>query len=84
MEQMEGERIDGEVRRALGALSASDASLLALTTFDHYSPAQVASALGISNGAARTRLHRARTRMAEVLGTSLDGDCDDPRKEDAR
>jgi RNA polymerase sigma-70 factor (ECF subfamily) len=84
MEQMEGERIDEQVRRALGALSATDATLLVLTTFEHYSPAEVATALGISNGAARTRLHRARTRMAEELGASLAGGCSNSRKEDAR
>jgi RNA polymerase sigma factor (sigma-70 family) len=83
MEQIEEERIGEQVRQALGALSSTDASLLALTMFEHCSPAQAAAALGISDGAARTRLHRARTRMAKALGASLAGDCDNTTKEEA-
>jgi RNA polymerase sigma factor (sigma-70 family) len=82
--QIEEELIGEQVRQALDTRSPTDASLLTLTMFEHYSPAQVATALGISNGAARTRLHRARNRMAEALGAPLDGDRDNPRKEDAR
>ena len=58
------------VRRALSSLRPPDAALLALTSFEQYSPAEVAEALGISAGAARTRLHRARARMAVSLGTT--------------
>jgi RNA polymerase sigma-70 factor (ECF subfamily) len=72
------------VRQALSALPTSDAALLALTMFEHYSPAEAAVALGISDGAARTRLHRARTRMATALGASLAGDCDNTMKEETR
>jgi RNA polymerase sigma-70 factor (ECF subfamily) len=66
--QIEATRLAAEVQDALNGLSSSDAALIALTMFEGYSPAQVATALGISEGAARTRLHRARSRMAEVLG----------------
>jgi RNA polymerase sigma factor (sigma-70 family) len=82
VERIEEERIGEQVRQALGALSPADATLLALTEFEHYSPAQVAAVLGISDGAARTRLHRARTRMATALGASLAGDRDNTTKEE--
>jgi DNA-directed RNA polymerase specialized sigma24 family protein len=49
--------------------------------FEHYSPAQAATALGISDGAARTRLHRARARMATALETLAAADYDHPMKE---
>ena len=62
-------------------VSTADAALLTLTTFEHYSPAQAAAALGISDGA---RLHRARARMATALGASLAGDCDNTTKEEPR
>jgi RNA polymerase sigma factor (sigma-70 family) len=84
LEQIEDQRIGEQVRQALGTLSATDASILALTMFEHYSPVQVAATLGISDGAARTRLHRARTRMAKALGTPLAGNCDNTTKEDVR
>ncbi len=75
VERIEEERIGEQVRQALALLSTSDAALLALTMFEHYSPAEAAVALGISDGAARTRLHRARTRMATALRASPAGDC---------
>jgi RNA polymerase sigma-70 factor (ECF subfamily) len=60
------------VREAMGRLSPADAALIALTAFECYSPTQAAIALGITEGAARTRLHRARARMATALGTLED------------
>jgi RNA polymerase sigma-70 factor (ECF subfamily) len=84
VERIEEERIGEQVRQALGSLSTADAALLGLTMFEHYSPAQAAASLGISDGAARTRLHRARTRMATALGASLGGDCDNTTKEETR
>jgi RNA polymerase sigma factor (sigma-70 family) len=82
--RIEEERIAEQVREALGALSTADAGLLTLTMFEHYSPSQAAAALGISDGAARTRLHRARIRMATVLGPTLAGDCEITTKEETR
>jgi RNA polymerase sigma-70 factor (ECF subfamily) len=67
VERIEEARLASQVREALGALSPSDAALITLTMLEHYSPAQAALALGISSGAARTRLHRARSRLAEAL-----------------
>ena len=81
VERIEEERIGEQVRQALSVLSTSDAALLALTMFEHYSPAEAAVALDISDGAARTRLHRARTRMATALEASLAGHCDNTKEE---
>jgi RNA polymerase sigma factor (sigma-70 family) len=66
--QIEELRLAAKVQDALNGLRPSDAALIALTLYEGYSTAQVATALGISDGAARTRLHRARSRMAEALG----------------
>ncbi len=56
------------VREALGSLPASVSTLIILTAFEGLSPAQAATALGISDGAARVRLCRARAKLASVLG----------------
>jgi RNA polymerase sigma-70 factor (ECF subfamily) len=73
--------IAAKVRDALSGLSPSDAALITLTMFEHYSPAQAAAALDITDGAARTRLHRARTRMAAALGTLEDDENINATKE---
>ncbi|MGC2168397.1 MAG: sigma factor-like helix-turn-helix DNA-binding protein, partial [Acidimicrobiales bacterium] len=55
------------IQQALHSLSSSDAALLVLTAVEGYSPSQAAEVLGISDGAARTRLYRARARLAKSL-----------------
>lgn len=57
-----------EIRAALDALSPADRDLVLLVAWDELTPAQAAAVLGISPGAARTRLHRARARLAQTLG----------------
>jgi len=84
LEQIDELRAVAQVREALIGLSPSDAALITLTTFEHYSPAQAAAALGITDGAARTRLSRARTRMAEVLATLEDSETAITTKETSR
>jgi RNA polymerase sigma-70 factor (ECF subfamily) len=56
-----------DIRRALDRLSEEDQELVLLIAWDGLSPAQAAVALGLRSGAARTRLHRARRRMAQML-----------------
>lgn len=68
LERVEVTALAEQAGKALASLAKSDAALITLTAVEHYSPAQAAAALGISEGAARTRLHRARTRMAAALG----------------
>lgn len=84
LEQIEEFRIVAQVRDALSGLSPSDAALITLTMFEHYSPAQAAVALGITDGAARTRLHRARTRMAVALDAVEDDENINATKETSR
>ena len=81
LEQIEEFRIVARVRDALSGLAPSDAALITLTMFEHYSPAQAAAALGITDGAARTRLHRARTRMAVALDAVEDNENINATKE---
>lgn len=54
---------------AVRSLGEPDAALLTLTALEGYSPAEAAAALGLSPGAARVRLHRARRRLQARLGT---------------
>lgn len=56
-----------EIRHALDRLSRTDRELVLLVAWDELSPAQAAKVLGLSPGAARTRLHRARTRLGALL-----------------
>jgi len=55
------------VRAALDALSDDDRELILLVAWDGLSPGQAAKVLGCSGVAARTRLHRARRRIAARL-----------------
>lgn len=65
-----------EIRAALAQLSSQDRELVMLVAWDGLSPSQAADVLGISSGASRTRLHRARSRLAQAL--HLAPDPDDP------
>jgi RNA polymerase sigma-70 factor, ECF subfamily len=58
----------GVLRAALASLSHDDQEVLLLVAWDGLSPAEVAVVLGCSPVAARTRLHRARSRLAARLG----------------
>lgn len=63
-----------ELRRDLAAalrrLSDTDAALITLTTLEGLTSAQAATVLGLSPGAARMRLSRARSRLRELLTDS--------------
>ena len=67
VDHIEVDRIDARLRESLRAISPTDAALISLIVFEHYSPVQAAAALGIADGAARTRLHRARSRLSTVF-----------------
>ena len=56
------------LREALSTLPEDDQELLRLVAWDDLSPTQVAAVLGCTPAAARTRLHRARNRLALQLG----------------
>jgi RNA polymerase sigma factor (sigma-70 family) len=67
LERIEELRLAANLREAMSAMSSDDVVLIMLTSFEDYSSTQVGAALGISDGAARTRLHRARSRLAAAL-----------------
>jgi RNA polymerase sigma factor (sigma-70 family) len=58
----------GLLQQALAQLSGRDQELLKLVAWDGLSPSQAAVVLGCSPAAARTRLNRARGRLAVRLG----------------
>lgn len=59
------------VRGCISGLSARDATAVALVTDLGFSPAEVGAALGVTAGAAKVVVHRARRRLAEALSTEL-------------
>jgi RNA polymerase sigma-70 factor, ECF subfamily len=58
----------GVLRAAMASLSEGDQEVLRLVAWDGLTPAEVAIVLGCTAVAARSRLHRARTRLAARLG----------------
>lgn len=84
LEQLEEAQAAQRVREALRSLSKADAALIALTAFEGFSPAEAGAALGISDGAARTRLHRARARAASALSVATVGNPPTTVKEDGK
>lgn len=57
----------GAVAAALDDLSESDAELLRLWAWEQLEPTEIAVVVGCSPGTARTRLHRARSRLRAAL-----------------
>jgi RNA polymerase sigma factor (sigma-70 family) len=57
----------GRLRAALDGLADSDRELLLLVAWECLTPAEAAAALGITQVAARSRLHRARKRAMKAL-----------------
>jgi RNA polymerase sigma factor (sigma-70 family) len=60
------------VHEALGALPPDDRELVTLIAWEGLTPSQAATALGLSAGTARVRLHRARTRLRALLHIPAD------------
>jgi RNA polymerase sigma-70 factor (ECF subfamily) len=73
LEQLEEAQVANRVREAFRSLSKTEAALIALTAFEGFSAAEAGAALGISDGAARVRLHRARARAASALSVTTAG-----------
>jgi RNA polymerase sigma-70 factor (ECF subfamily) len=57
------------VRRALSRLPARDRALLVLRYWEDRPTEEIASTLGMTDGAARVALHRARRALADQLST---------------
>src|SRR6476646_932431 len=56
-----------EVLRAMGELGDDDRELLLLVSWEELSPGEASKVLEISSLAARSRLHRARRRLRDLL-----------------
>ncbi|WP_433795952.1 RNA polymerase sigma factor [Actinoplanes sp. CA-252034] len=56
------------VRAALARLPETDREVLMLTVWEGLQPREVAEVVGMSAGAVRTRLSRARARLRELVG----------------
>ena len=66
------DRLDGPVRSralvsAVRALPSAERDVLLLVAWEQLTPAQAAAALGVPQGTARSRLHRARTALRLAL-----------------
>jgi RNA polymerase sigma-70 factor (ECF subfamily) len=57
----------GTIRAALGRLGSEDREILRLAGWEELTPGEIATVLGISQVAARSRLHRARRRLRAAL-----------------
>jgi len=66
------------IRAALDALSSGDREIVLLASGEGLSASQLGTVLGCSEIAARTRLHRARARLADLLG--IDTTLQRPRR----
>ena len=64
-----------DMRNAVAGLPPKERAAVALFYLEDYSLAEVAHALECSESAAGVRLHRARKRLAEVLGKEVDADA---------
>jgi RNA polymerase sigma factor (sigma-70 family) len=58
---------ENALMREIKSLNQKDAALLVLVVLEDYQIADAALLLGLSPGAARTRLHRAKTKLRERL-----------------
>jgi RNA polymerase sigma factor (sigma-70 family) len=65
---------DVAVAAALARLSRTDQEVLTLSAWEGLEPREVAEVLGMSAGAVRTRLSRARERLRKELGEPIGND----------
>ncbi len=65
---------DPQLHEALATLRPEDQELLRLSAWEGLTPAEIAAVLGTSANAVSIRLHRARQKLAAVLGRGKDGE----------
>jgi RNA polymerase sigma-70 factor (ECF subfamily) len=66
--------VDPDLARALRTLSDADRELLCLLAWEQLTLGEAALVMGISAGAAKVRMHRARRRLAAALGERMGPD----------
>jgi RNA polymerase sigma-70 factor, ECF subfamily len=69
--RLDAAAVGPRLQAALTSLPAVERELLLLVAWEQLSPAEAAQVVGVPTGTARSRLHRARTRMREQLETHL-------------
>lgn len=62
-----------DIQRALRAVGTADREVLELSLWEGLEPREIAAVLGLAEGAARTRLSRARGRLRAQLGDGPPG-----------
>jgi RNA polymerase sigma-70 factor (ECF subfamily) len=60
------------VRRAVQSLPQKDREVIVLRYFENLSAPEIAALTGASRSAVEVRLHRARARLADLLGPLAD------------
>ena len=65
--------LSGELQRALGALDAEQRRTVVLSDVLGCSYAEIAEITGVAEGTVKSRLFRARTELARLLGTGGGG-----------
>ncbi|SEO86265.1 RNA polymerase sigma-70 factor, ECF subfamily [Actinacidiphila rubida] len=65
--RLDAARLRPALRAALRALPDAEREVLVLTAWEQLTPAEAAQTVGIAAGTARSRLHRARARMRDLM-----------------
>jgi RNA polymerase sigma-70 factor (ECF subfamily) len=73
LEALERKQLREAISKALASLEPKYRQVLVLRDIQQFSGAETAEALGLSEEAVRTRLHRARLRMRDALAPGFDG-----------
>ncbi|HVH87348.1 MAG TPA: sigma-70 family RNA polymerase sigma factor [Terriglobales bacterium] len=73
IEALQRKELREALNRALASLEPKYRQVVVLRYIQHLSVAETAEALGLSEEAVRTRLHRARLRMRDALAPGFDG-----------
>ena len=73
IEALQRKELREALGKALASLEPKYRQVLVLRDIEHFSVAETAGVLGLSEEAVRTRLHRARLRMRDALAPGFDG-----------
>ena len=75
--RLDSAALAGPLRAALGDLPEVDREMLLLIAWEQFTPTEAAAVVGIPAATARTRLHRARSRMRTALEAHHPPDAED-------